>query len=83
LVKDPNETKNIIDSNKEIAKRMIELFTAWSSSVDASDAGKDYPNGHAEPNGYTVSWVDLPEYRPYFEQWKSRPEYKGVLKNEN
>ena len=82
LIKDPNETKNIIDSEKDIAKRMIKMFTAWSASVDASNAGKDYPNGLAEPNGYTVSWVNLPEYRPYFEKWKSRPEYKEVLKNE-
>ncbi len=82
VVKDPYETTNIIDSEKEPATRMINDFKAWSRSVDASDAGKDYPNGHIVPNGYTVNWVDLPEYRPYFQQWKNRPEYKAALKNE-
>jgi len=81
LVNDPKETKNIIATEKEIAKRMIEYFTAWNISVDASDQGKDYPGGLLKPNGYTVNWANLPEYRPYFEQWISRPEYKEVLKN--
>ena len=82
LATDPFETTNIIDSEKELANRMINAFLEWSHSVDASDAGKDYPNGHIVPNGYTVNWVDLPEYRPYFQQWKNRPEYKVALKNE-
>ena len=81
LINDPKETKNIIATEKEIAKRMIEYFTAWNISVDASDQGKDYHEGLLEPNGYTVNWANLPEYRPYFKQWKSRPEYKEVLKN--
>jgi arylsulfatase A-like enzyme len=83
LVKDPCETKNIIDEQKEVATRMIKTFMEWSQSVDASDAGKDYPNGLLEPNGYNVSWVTLPEYKLYFSQWKNRPEYKEILKNEN
>ncbi|TNF42297.1 MAG: DUF4976 domain-containing protein, partial [Bacteroidetes bacterium] len=82
LEKDPNETKNIIDEEKEVAKRMINSFLEWNLSVDASDAGKDYPNGLLEPNGKSAFWYKLPEYQPYFEQWKSRPEYREVLKNE-
>jgi arylsulfatase A-like enzyme len=83
LEKDPKETKNIIGEETELANRMIKMFTEWNQSVEESDAGKDYPNGHIVPNGYTVNWVDLPEYRPYFKQWRNRPEYKGALKNEN
>lgn len=82
LEKDPNETKNIFDSENEVAKRMIEYFTKWNQSVEASNNGKDYPNGLLEPNGYNVQWNILPEYKPYFEQWKLRPEYKEALKNE-
>ncbi len=83
LGKDPNETKNIIDGESGVAKQMIKIFLKWSNSVDNSDAGKDYPNGFSEPNGYNVSWVTLPEYKPYFPQWKNRPEYKEILKTEN
>lgn len=83
LVKDPNETNNIIDEEKEIASRMLEVFTAWNQSVEASVAGKDFPNGLTEPNGYNVQWNTLPEYEPYFEQWKNRPEYQSTLKNGN
>jgi arylsulfatase A-like enzyme len=82
LAKDPNETKNIIDTEKEIANRMINEFKKWNQSVEESIAGKDYPNGLAEPNGKNEFWYTLPEYKPYFEKWKNRPEYKTVLKNE-
>lgn len=83
LVKDPNETKNIIDIEKEITDRMIKVFHLWNQSVEESIAGKDYPNGLLEPNGKNVLWNTLPEYQPYFEQWKNRPEYKSTLKSEN
>ena len=83
LEKDPNETKNIIDEEKTIAKQMIEKFTEWNQSVEESVEGKDYPNGLLEPNGYRVFWNTLPEYKPYFTQWKNRPEYKAILKKEN
>jgi hypothetical protein len=82
LAKDPNETKNIIDTEKEIANRMINEFKKWNQSVEESIAGKDYPNGLVEPNGKNEFWYTLPEYKPYFEKWKNRPEYKNVLKNE-
>jgi len=81
LVNDPNETNNILEEEKEIATQMINEFTIWNHSVEASVEGKDYPNGLMEPNGYRVFWNTLPEYKPYFEQWKNRPEYKNRLKN--
>ncbi|MCK0134939.1 sulfatase-like hydrolase/transferase [Arenibacter sp. S6351L] len=83
VVKDPNETRNIISKKKKTADRMIKEFTKWNQSVEASIEGKDYPKGLLEPNGYNEHWNTLQEYRPYFKQWKNRPEYKAVLKNEN
>lgn len=82
LVNDPLETKNIAGSEKVVAKRMIEYFTEWNQSVEKSVAGNDYPEGLKEPNGRNVDWKTLPEYKPYFEQWKVRPEYSGILRNE-
>ena len=83
LVKDPNETKNIIKEEEVIANRMIKEFAKWNHSVEASIEGKDYPNGLLEPNGYNLHWNKIQEYMPYFEQWKKRPEYQEFLKNEN
>ena len=79
LKNDPNETRNLIDEEVVVAKRMIEEFTDWNNSVEASIIGRDYPGGLNEPNGYRVFWYTLPEYKPYFEQWKNRPEYKSTL----
>ena len=81
VVKDPKETRNIIREEKIIADRMIQEFTNWNQSVEASVKGDDYPNGLLEPNGYNVHWNTIMEYRPYFKQWQNRPEYKAVLKN--
>jgi hypothetical protein len=82
LKNDPNETRNLIDEEVGVAKRMIEEFTNWNKSVEASIIGRDYPGGLNEPNGYRVFWNTLPEYEPYFEQWRNRPEYKSILKKE-
>jgi arylsulfatase A-like enzyme len=81
--KDPNETNNLIDVEKGIAKKMMDEFAIWNQSVEASIKGKDYPNGLLEPNGYRVFWNTLPEYKPYFKEWKNRPEYRNTLKKEN
>jgi len=81
LKNDPNETNDIINSDPETAKRMIEAFTTWNQSVESSIEGKDFPDGLAEPDPPSVMWMDLPEYAPYFEEWKDRPEYKKRWKN--
>lgn len=81
LKNDPTETINLIDKKPEIAKRMIEAIMAWNQSVESSIEGKDFPEGLIEPDPKPVSWTQLPEYEPYFEQWKDRPEYKTALKN--
>jgi hypothetical protein len=80
LSKDPSETTNIILEKPEIAKKMIQEFTAWNKSVDASVAGKDYKGGLKEPDPKRVFWETQPEYKPYFNEWKKRPEYKRLLK---
>jgi len=81
LDSDPNETTNIIESRRNKAKRMIRAFNTWNQSVEASIEGDDYPNGLSEPDLPPVWWMDVPQYAPYFEQWKERPEYKSRFKN--
>ncbi|MBT5170584.1 MAG: N-acetylgalactosamine 6-sulfate sulfatase, partial [Opitutales bacterium] len=82
LAKDPKEGTNVIDSRPEIAKRLVAVFEKWSKTVDASDEGKDYPEGRlTDPNPRRMFWTDLPGYEPYFEEWKKRPEYESRLKD--
>ena len=83
LSKDPTESNNIIGEEKELARKMIDEFKEWNQSVEESVNGKDYPEGLLEPNGYRVFWNTLTEYKPYFEQWKNRPEYKSFINKEN
>lgn len=80
LEKDPNETRNIIDEEQEIAERMIQLFSEWNQSVEKSIKGKDYVEGLLAPDPDRKLWCTVPEYKPFIEQWKNRPEYKDWLK---
>ena len=53
----------------------------WNESVDASVAGKDYPEGkvHAsEPP--TRSWIGSPEYEKVMPQLRDRPEFAAAVK---
>ncbi len=80
LVNDPNETTNLIDSHPEDAARMKIAMKEWHDSLAASVAGKDYPEGVVTPgNPEPRQWIDLETYRPYFEAWKDRPEYRSRI----
>ena len=80
LSKDTKETKNLIAEKPELAKGMREALDAFEKSVEASVAGKDYPEGKLDPNQPPRwFWRDSPDYKPYFEAWKDRPEYRSWL----
>ena len=42
LASDPGETKNLAAEKLQVLKKMIQAWTTWKASVDASDQGKDY-----------------------------------------
>ena len=78
LEADPNETKDLAASHPEVAQRMRAAFLRWNESVKASVAGKDYPEGQVNPGEPSSRrWHSAPEYEPYLEQWKDRPEYRA------
>ena len=79
LKKDPNETTNIVNKKRKIAKSMIKAFNIWNRSVEESIEGKDFHNGLEEPDPSIIYWSEVPEYQPYFEQWINRPEYEEFL----
>ena len=81
LEKDPGETNDLADSEPEIADRLKADFLKWNATVEASIAGKDYPEGQVNPDQPERRfWTDEEGYKPYFEAWKKRPEYSSRLK---
>tara|TARA_R110000850_G_scaffold117831_7_gene234470 strand:+ start:1957 stop:3402 length:1446 start_codon:yes stop_codon:yes gene_type:complete len=42
LAADPSETSDIAEKNPERLKSLVEAWTRWKASVDASDSGSDY-----------------------------------------
>ena len=83
LAKDTAETTNLFDKEPKIARRMQKQLEAANTSIEASVAGKDYPEGKVGPQPPRIFWTELEAYRPYFEEWKNRPEYKARLKKSN
>jgi len=81
LKTDPKESKDISADQGEIFNRMKLVFQKWNATVDASVAGKDYPEGKVRPgHPQPRFWTADDRYKPYFEEWKKRPEYAGRLK---
>ncbi|MEW4486870.1 sulfatase-like hydrolase/transferase [Thalassoglobus sp. JC818] len=74
---DPNETQNLIKESPQVATRMIQALKQFHESVDQSIAGQDYPEGEVVPaDPGPKTWTESDEYRPYFDDWKDRPEYQ-------
>lgn len=80
LKNDKVESENIISANNEKAKQMIEYYENWLKSVNRSVEGKDYAAGLLYSDPKRVFWWDTPEYEPWIEKWKDRPEYNERLK---
>ena len=81
LADDEKETNDLFDKESKIARRMVKQFREWNASVNASFAGKDYPEGRVSPDHPgRRDWTKSKEYEPYLEAWKNRPEYRRYLK---
>lgn len=84
LEADPKETKDIFADNPALASKMQQALVAWNETVNASVAGKDYPEGSvfaAEPK--SRDWTTAPEYKEYLAQWRDRPEFRAAAKKAN
>ena len=56
----------------------MQLQLEWTASMQASLAGKDYPEGEVDPNEPPSRfWTEMEEYEPYFDQWRTRWEYQS------
>ena len=76
LKADRNETNNLVNTHPEFAAQMRQKLEDWNDSVEASVAGKDYPEGKVVPmDPGPRDWVISEEYQPYLPQLRDRPEY--------
>lgn len=81
LSTDVSEANNLIEELPDVAAKMKVEWTRWNKSVDASVAGADYPEKKIVPaDPGPRYWDRLDLYKPWFAEWKKRPEYKGRLK---
>lgn len=82
LVIDRAENRDLSAKQVERFETMKRKLLEFHASVDASFAGKDYPEGRLNPpDPPSISWFEAEPYKPYLEQWKDRWEYQGYLKN--
>lgn len=80
LIDDPKESRDLSGELPEVYARMKQQLLEWDRGVDASFAGKDYPEGRvAPPDLPSVDWSTAPAYQPYLGEWRKRWEYQGYL----
>jgi arylsulfatase A-like enzyme len=80
LESDPAETVDLSDQQPELFARMKQQLLAWNESVEASFAGRDYPEGRlVPPDPEPQSWYETPAYAPFVPQWKDRWEFRSYL----
>jgi hypothetical protein len=82
LIIDRGEGRDLSAKQVERFETMKRQLLEFNASVDASFAGKDYPEGRLDPpDPPSISWFEAESYQPYREQWQDRWEYQGYLKN--
>lgn len=69
LKSDPDESTDLAKKMPGRLTRMIAEAEAMVQSVEASRAGKDYPEGKVVQPPRNAFWRDMPEYRPYLERF--------------
>ena len=81
LSTDLSESKDLLKERPEDAARLIADWEKWNTTVEASVAGRDYPEGEViPPDPGPRSWPQLREYAPYLEAWKNRTEFRRYIK---
>jgi len=80
LESDPAERLDRSREQPMLVERMKLELLRWLASVEASFAGRDYPEGRlTQPDPPRTHWKDSPLYQPYLDQWRKRWEYANVL----
>lgn len=83
LERDPREMNNLYEDEAAVAERLTRWLADWEQGLAESVAGQDYPEGTVNPDEPEPKfWTEVDAYRPYFDQWKKRPEYASRLKDQ-
>jgi arylsulfatase A-like enzyme len=80
LAEDTAESSNLFGEKPEVSRPLRRKLIEARSSIDASVAGKDYPSKKLNPQPPRIFWTEVDAYKPYFKDWKNRPEYESRLK---
>ncbi len=82
LDSDPRESHDLSSTRPELFQSLLSQLRAWNTEVEASFAGRDYPEGKVTPaDPEPRFWYDTPAYQPYLDQWKDRWEYRSRLQS--
>ena len=80
LKADPNETRDLSATAPAIFQAMKKELLAWNNSVEASFAGKDYPEGKVTPpDPEPVNWWEAAPYASYLPEWKKYWAYNSYM----
>ena len=80
LKNDPSESKDLSSELPEKFEQMKAEAIEVIASIEASAAGKDYPEGTVTQPARNEFWYQLEAYKPHFETFFKRPEYSGSKK---
>jgi hypothetical protein len=80
LAEDTAESSNLFGEKPEVSRPLRRKLIEARSSIDASVAGKDYPGNKVNSQPPRIFWTEVDAYKPYFKDWKNRPEYESRLK---
>lgn len=81
LKTDHAEANNLAKTRPAVFARMKQQLDAWNASVEQSVQGRDYPEGKVVPaDPGPRQWAETDLYKPWFAEWKDRPEYRGRIK---
>jgi arylsulfatase A-like enzyme len=82
LETDAKESLDLSGEQPERFKQLKQKLLAFNASVEASVAGKDYPEGRVSPpDPASVPWYETPAYQPYLAGWKERWEYRTAIES--
>ena len=78
---DPQEARDLSAQQPQRFEQMKTKLLRWNETVEASFAGKDYPEGSVTPaDPKPRFWDQTPSYQPYLPRWKDRWEFKSRFK---
>lgn len=77
---DPQESRDLSTEQPDVFAKMKLQLLDWNAGIDASFAGKDYPEGTVSPpDPDPVNWYDTPGYQSFLADWKERWEFRSYL----